>query len=156
MQIRKDHELQSLVPQTERVPVFDRQGVEIRIHDMPEELDSRSGSDDRNRGIGFNQFDYGAGMVRFGVVHDQVVDPGQGKLGLNIVFHLLPECKLGCLKQGIFFTAFQQVRVIGCTVFCLHDDVKDFELRVKDTRPVQVGFDSECLHTASPFIEQQR
>ena len=112
MQIRKDHELQSLVPQTERVPVFDRQGVEIRIHDMPEELDGRPGGDDRNGGIGFNQFDYGAGMVRFGVVHDQVVDPGQGKLRLYIVFHLLPECKLGCLKQGIFFTAFQQVRVI--------------------------------------------
>ena len=52
----------------------------------------------------------------------------------------------GCFEEDGFVPSLQDVGVISCTKFCVHDNVEYFQIFIQDTCPVQVVFQLQCSH----------
>ena len=147
VEVGQDHEFQGLVPQGQGHAVGDGDAVEILVDDVLEELDGGTGGHHSDVGVQIQELFDGSGVVGLRMVHDQVVDLGNGSHGFDVAYHLVEEGELGCFEKSRLLTALQQVGIVGRTVSGLHDDVEDAQIRVQDACPVQVLSDFESFHT---------
>ena len=90
-----------------------------------------------------------AGVVGFGVVHNDVVD-FSGVHHLADLFQVfIKKFILYCFEQGGFFAAPQQIGVVAGAMIGVHDDVKDPQIRVQSSHPPDVFCGLQCFHEIS-------
>ena len=147
VEVGQDHEFQGLVTQGQGHAVGNGDAVEILVDDVFEELDGGTGGYHCDVGVQIQELFDGPGVVGLRMVHDQVVDLGNGSHGFDVAYHFVEERELGCFEKSRLLTALQQVGIVGRTVSGLHDDVKDAQIRIQDTCPVQILSDFESFHT---------
>jgi len=145
VQERKHHEFQGLVAEGKRIIFLHGDAVEVMVDDMLKEGNRRAGSDYGHSGIDFQKLLHRPGMIRFRVVHDQIIDIRDFRNRFNVFFHIIPEGKLRRLEHRRLLAALQDIRIIGSAVFRFHDDIKNFKVRIQNAGPVKIFLKLKCF-----------
>ncbi|MCX5775413.1 MAG: hypothetical protein NTV44_03515 [Firmicutes bacterium] len=101
--------------------------------------------------VDFQKPFYAAGVVRFGMVDDEVMNPLHIDDIGNILQKVSQEADFSGLHQGGFLAALDDIRVIGRAELRHHDDVEDTEVGVLDATPIKVFFQLFWFHFLFPF-----
>ena len=93
-------------------------------------------------------------MVRFCVADYDVIDGVDIQLFCQGSSVVIIEFFFRCFENDGFVSSLQDVGVICCTKFCVHDNVKYFQVFIQDACPIQVVFQlhsSHIIHLSNHF-----
>ena len=153
MQVGEHMELQCFIANLQFVAVFDGNAVEITIDDVFQEADGNRCCNHFGSGADVqNPFD-AAHMVGFCMVYHDIVNGGN-ICDLRKCFQIIvEEFFFCCFKQDSLVTCFEQIRVIGSTKFCHHDDVEYTQVLVQNAGPVKIRFELHCFHRCFRLLD---
>ena len=124
VQIGQDHETQGLVSQTQCIVFFDRKHVEVGVNDILQKIERRLRCDHDYVRILFDQFRNRSGMVRFGMVHDDVVDIFHIDDFIQFRDVLVVGFQFRSLDDRGFLGTFKHIGVVGRTEFSCHNNIE--------------------------------
>ena len=106
----------------------------------------RCGAYNRDIRILFQQFRHWTGVIRLGVVHNEVVNLGNIYDALDVVKVFIEEIDFYSLHKNILFPG-NQIGVIACTIARFHHDVKDAQRRIQNTDRIEIFLQFDCTHS---------
>ena len=76
------------------------------------------------------------------------VDPER----IVMLFVHIPKFKFRRLNKSCFLTALDQIRIVGGPIFRFHYDIEHAKLRIKNTIPINTGFQFQIIHSNSSLF----
>ena len=140
MQIRQKEELQGFIADFQLISVFDGDAVEILIHDIFQKADCRRGRDDFRLRVFRNDMGDGTGMIRLGMVYNNIINLRDIQLLGQCRSVLSEEFFLRGFKKNRFIPRLENVGIIGGAEFRIHNDVKYAQVLIQNPCPIKILF----------------
>mmetsp|Transcript_29244 Transcript_29244/g.82533 ORF Transcript_29244/g.82533 Transcript_29244/m.82533 type:complete len:221 (+) Transcript_29244:1197-1859(+) len=132
VQVGCNHKLQQVAAaKIDLVAVLDLLGLEVKVHQVRQELEAHLGAEDGRIGGHLDDVWHQPGVVRLRVAHNDVVQLGEIQLPLQRRDVQLPELLVGGVDESCLFASIDDVGVVCGSVLQAELDVKPVPVPVQ-------------------------
>ena len=138
MKIRNKQKLKRLISDRHLLFIPCRNADKIPVYDLFQETERTSRSDHLHLRTIIEKAFYASGMIRLCMTYNKIIDFPNVDHFLKMFQIFVKKLRFCSLEKNCFVPRLHHIRIISCTEFRIHDNIKYSELIVNNTCPIKI------------------